>query len=159
MFSQQWLWRICLLGYGSVYSTENRPALFRNILLPPSEWRVGQARNQHEACCFLPASFGFLLGLLTTLKMDAVCSYEMLVDFHWTTQCYVPEGRILHFQVFCEVVQDRFDFLHWHRVYLYCGMNLTRFRRESLKSVDMIHGTDVHCSFLHQVDLKAIPYV
>jgi hypothetical protein len=31
-----------------------------------------------------------------TLKMEATCSFEMPVDFHWTTQRYNPEDRILY---------------------------------------------------------------
>jgi hypothetical protein len=30
-----------------------------------------------------------------TLKMETVCSSEMLIDSQWTTQCYFPEGSTL----------------------------------------------------------------
>jgi hypothetical protein len=30
-----------------------------------------------------------------TLKMEAVCSSETSVDFHWIAQCYIPEDRTL----------------------------------------------------------------
>jgi hypothetical protein len=30
-----------------------------------------------------------------TLKMNVMCSFEMLVDFYHTTQHYIPEGRTL----------------------------------------------------------------
>jgi hypothetical protein len=35
---------------------------------------------------------GFL-SYSSTLKMEATCSSELLLDFQWTTQCYVPEDR------------------------------------------------------------------
>jgi hypothetical protein len=31
-----------------------------------------------------------------TLKMEAICSTEMSVDFHWTTQRYIPEDSTHH---------------------------------------------------------------
>jgi hypothetical protein len=30
-----------------------------------------------------------------TLKLEVMCSLEMLLDFQWTAWCYTPEGRIL----------------------------------------------------------------
>jgi hypothetical protein len=30
-----------------------------------------------------------------TLMMEAICSFKMLVDFHWTAQHYSPEDRTL----------------------------------------------------------------
>jgi hypothetical protein len=35
------------------------------------------------------------LAYSSTLKMEAVCSSEMLVDFHQATWHYIPEDRIL----------------------------------------------------------------
>jgi hypothetical protein len=39
------------------------------------------------SCLFLDAS---------TLKMEVTCSSETSTDFHWTTQCYIPEDTTLH---------------------------------------------------------------
>jgi hypothetical protein len=46
--------------------------------------RISQARNQREA------------GSKHSLKMEAACSSETLVDFQWTTWRYIPEDRTLH---------------------------------------------------------------
>jgi hypothetical protein len=59
-----------LLGYSAVQSDESQPML-------------------GSACYLLHARF-------LALKMDTVCSFEMSVDFHQTTWCYIPENRILH---------------------------------------------------------------
>jgi hypothetical protein len=32
----------------------------------------------------------------STLKVGAICSSKMSVDFQWTTQCYIPESSTLH---------------------------------------------------------------
>jgi hypothetical protein len=37
------------------------------------------------------------LAYSSTLKMDAICSSETSVDFHLTTQRYIPEDVILDF--------------------------------------------------------------
>jgi hypothetical protein len=40
---------------------------------------------------------GFLLNLFfSTLKMEAICSSETLVDFRLATRRYIPEDKILH---------------------------------------------------------------
>lgn len=43
----------------------------------------------HCACCLLFA--GFLLCLLFTLKMKAVCSFNTMVNFYQTTWLYIPK--------------------------------------------------------------------
>jgi hypothetical protein len=42
------------------------------------------------------AQTGYSLAYSSTLKMEAVCSSKMSVDFHWTTWCYNPEDTTLH---------------------------------------------------------------
>jgi hypothetical protein len=49
----------------------------------PEIWH-GKARNQHEA------------GSKQGLRMEAICSSESSVDFHWTIRRYIPEDRTLH---------------------------------------------------------------
>jgi hypothetical protein len=56
--------------------------------------RVSQARNQHEvnskqisSCCHL--------AYYSTLKMEAICSSETLVDFHRITQHWISRDRNL----------------------------------------------------------------
>jgi hypothetical protein len=39
---------------------------------------------------------GFLLGLFSTLKMEAICSSETSVDVQRTTRRYIPEDSTLH---------------------------------------------------------------
>jgi hypothetical protein len=47
------------------------------------------------ATCF---HAGFLLGLFSTLKMEAICSSETSVDFQRTTRRYIPEDSTLQTQ-------------------------------------------------------------
>jgi hypothetical protein len=56
-------------------------------------WRVSQARIHHEPC-----SKQSLLGISSILKMKAICSPEMSVDFRGIKWCYIPENRIIHNQ-------------------------------------------------------------
>jgi hypothetical protein len=57
-------------------------------------WRISQARNRRDTGCKLSYA-GFLLGLFFNLMMEAMFSSKMLVDFQQTTQCYIPEDKIL----------------------------------------------------------------
>jgi hypothetical protein len=54
---------------------------------------------QTEASQLLGLSPAFTLvscSAYSTLKMEAICSFETSADFQWTTQCYVPEDSTLH---------------------------------------------------------------
>jgi hypothetical protein len=71
----------------------------RNVLPPFFQGRsVGQERRRRQAeLCWLPC-----LAYSSTLKMEAVCFSEMLVGFHWTIRCYVPQdstSQLTTFQV------------------------------------------------------------
>jgi hypothetical protein len=58
------------------------------------ETNMKQAASRAQlAACFMPVS---CMAYASTLKMGATCSSETLVDFHWTTQCYIPEDMTLH---------------------------------------------------------------
>jgi hypothetical protein len=48
-------------------------------------------RADCSACYLLHA--GFLLGLSSTLKMEATCLFEMSIDFQRTTRRYITEDR------------------------------------------------------------------
>jgi hypothetical protein len=48
-----------------------------------------QGRSVRQACCLLHA--GFCLAYSWTLKMEKISSSETSVDFHRTTQSYIPE--------------------------------------------------------------------
>jgi hypothetical protein len=54
------------------------------------DWRISQARTQHEACNKL------CLAYSSVLKMDATYSSEMSVDFQRNTRRCIPENRTLH---------------------------------------------------------------
>jgi hypothetical protein len=45
----------------------------------------------------LPPAFTLVscLAYSSTLKMEAICSFEMSVDFQWTTWRYIPEDSIV----------------------------------------------------------------
>jgi hypothetical protein len=45
------------------------------------------------AACF---HAGFLLDLFFALKIEAICSSEMSVDFQRITRCYIPEDRTIY---------------------------------------------------------------
>jgi hypothetical protein len=36
------------------------------------------------------------LAYFLTLRIEMICSSEILVDVLWTTQCYIPEDRTVH---------------------------------------------------------------
>jgi hypothetical protein len=58
-------------------------------MLPPSS-------GLKDTLCLLPASCWFLaLPYFFTLKMEALCSSEMSLDFQQTAQHYIPEDRTL----------------------------------------------------------------
>jgi hypothetical protein len=54
--------------------------------------------EKHAASIFgLPPAFMPVACIsYSTLKMEAICSSEKLVDFQWTTQHYVPQDITLH---------------------------------------------------------------
>jgi hypothetical protein len=81
-----------LLQYNAVHSGGSQPTFWKNIS-PPS-------------CCLLHA--GFLFGLVFNLKMEAICSFEALVDIQLTTRRCIPEGRTLHSHP-CENVRSDMD--------------------------------------------------
>jgi hypothetical protein len=68
----------------------NQSTIFWDIT-PCSPLRV----NRSGSACHL-LSHWFLLAYFSTLKMEAICSFEMLVDIQRTTWCYIPEDGTLH---------------------------------------------------------------
>jgi hypothetical protein len=76
---------------------------FRGIcLLHLQGRRISQAKNRLEAGSKQNVLFATCFTLLScmayslTLKMEEICSSETSVDFQWTTQRYIPEGRTLN---------------------------------------------------------------
>jgi hypothetical protein len=59
-------------------------------MLPPSS---GSKNKPSKACYALHA--GFMLGLLSTLKMEMTYSFKMSADFQQTIRHYIPEDRTL----------------------------------------------------------------
>jgi hypothetical protein len=47
----------------------------------------------------------FWLAYSSFLKMEAVCSSETSVNFHWTAWCYVPEDNTVQLYVYFFAVQ------------------------------------------------------
>jgi hypothetical protein len=65
--------------------------------------RKSRARNQHESrwgaeSFSLPLAFMLICcsSYSSTLKMEAICSSEMSVDFQWSTRRYILEDSTLH---------------------------------------------------------------
>jgi hypothetical protein len=52
--------------------------------------------------------------LSSILKMEATCSSETSVDFHWTTQRYNPEARYLHSHALLFTFSYNIHPLHFH---------------------------------------------
>jgi hypothetical protein len=50
-------------------------------------------------CSPLKVNRRFLLGIFSTLKMEAMCSSEMSVDFQQATRRHAPEDSTLHVKV------------------------------------------------------------
>jgi hypothetical protein len=65
-----------------------------------SIFRIEEAKQETSvkqvALCLPPAHAGFLLGLFSTLKIDAMCSSETSIDIQWTTRRYIPEDSTLN---------------------------------------------------------------
>jgi hypothetical protein len=60
-------------------------------------WTVSQARNQNEAGSKQSLIHaGSLLSLLFEPDDEGGMFFWILVDFHWTTQQYIPGDRTLH---------------------------------------------------------------
>jgi hypothetical protein len=74
-------WDITLSG-------ESQQTFWRNILSPYKR----KPSKKPAACLMLVSCMAFSL----TLKVEMICSSEMSLDFHQTTQCYIPEDRTLH---------------------------------------------------------------
>jgi hypothetical protein len=77
-----------ILGYNAVSSVESQPTVRKNISPPSSE-----SNNKPIKKLLLPVSC-FLI--LATLKMEATCSSETLVDFQRTIRRCIPKDRTLH---------------------------------------------------------------
>jgi hypothetical protein len=54
--------------------------------------RINRPRNQ----CEISSKQRSCLAYSSTLKMEATCSSETMVDFHRTTRRYIPEYWLLH---------------------------------------------------------------
>jgi hypothetical protein len=76
--------------------------------------------NWHFGDALLAAWFTLVscLAYSLTLKIEAICSSKMSVDFPWTTQHYIPEDRknssvtiVLHF---CNTVTSLLVWNMWH---------------------------------------------
>jgi hypothetical protein len=69
-------------------------------------WSFGGTHHLHLAACFMiVACFNYSL----ILKMDPTFSSKMSVDFHQTTQCYIPENRTLPSH-HCKNLKSNFNF-------------------------------------------------
>jgi hypothetical protein len=44
-------------------------------------------------CQFLPSWVGCVATFASTIKMEAMCSFETVVDFERITQRYIPEDK------------------------------------------------------------------
>jgi hypothetical protein len=89
----------CLLEYKAMYSSESQPTVPRNI--SPQSSRSKNMPNWHEegmkqgSSCysFMLESF---LAYSSTLKMKAIYSSEISVDFRRVTWSHISENRTLH---------------------------------------------------------------
>jgi hypothetical protein len=66
--------------------------MFQRNVSHPSSGRLIASRAL-LAACFMPVS---CVAYSLTLKMEAIYFSEMVVDFHYTTQHYIPEDRTFH---------------------------------------------------------------
>jgi hypothetical protein len=77
--------------------------------------RISRATHQHESrwqgerLC-LPLAFTLVScsAFSLTLKMEAICSSELSIDFQWTALCYIPEDSTL-------LVKPQFSFRFFDR--------------------------------------------
>jgi hypothetical protein len=81
--------------------------------------------NKHVTLLVNSFQAGFLLAYSSTLKMEATCCSEILVDFHRATRRYIPEGRTLQktfiFEDFTEVLVQIVVFWLVTSYILVCG--------------------------------------
>jgi hypothetical protein len=57
---------------------------------------MSEIRNQREVSSKQNFTQVSCLAYSSTLKMEATCSSETSLDFHWTTRRYIPEDRNHH---------------------------------------------------------------
>jgi hypothetical protein len=67
---------------------------------------------------------GYLLGLLFSLKIEAVCFFETYVNFYWTKQHHIPQNSTLHGHC-CENLKSSI-FILFFAIYIsnYININL-----------------------------------
>jgi hypothetical protein len=80
-----------------------KSSLFWNMVslsdeIQPTFWRNISPPSSVSAWCLLHA--GSMLGLLFNPEDEGVLSSGTLADFHWITQCCIPEDRTIHFKSF-----------------------------------------------------------
>jgi hypothetical protein len=84
-----------LIGVEVLTAVIMKSSIFWDII-PHSLLKVNQhVRETFYPCfaaCFMLVS---CLAYSSTLEMEATCSYEMLIDFQLTTQCYVLEDTTI----------------------------------------------------------------
>jgi hypothetical protein len=85
-------------------------------MLPISSWSKNKLSNKPAllATCFTLYS---LLDHSSTLKKEAICSSESLVDFQRTTRRYIPEERTLHIKLIYFIVPSTMQ--------PFCSLDLT----------------------------------
>jgi hypothetical protein len=79
-----------LLGYNAVYSVESQPTFRWNISPPSSETTV-----KAELCLSPAFTLVSCSAYSSILKMEAISSTEMSVDFQRTARRYIPEDSTL----------------------------------------------------------------
>jgi hypothetical protein len=101
-----------------VLSGKSLPTFLRNALPPSSGSRNKPCKWQATSKAY-PAP---LLGLLLTLKMKAVQSFEISVNFYQTTWHHIPEDSTIQRKRNLMVLHSRITFnvlknLQWHNLY------------------------------------------
>jgi hypothetical protein len=79
---------ICFLGYNTVKPVDSKLTFQRNRSLP-----LSRLNSKLLSACFMLVS---CLVYSSTLKIEAACPSETLIDFQLTTRHFISQDRILY---------------------------------------------------------------
>jgi hypothetical protein len=88
----------CVFFFHFTFRHKINTSIFTNVV-PFEFYLLGYDTVLSGKSKALLAAYFMLVSYMansSNLKMEVICSSETPINFHWTTQHYIPEDRILH---------------------------------------------------------------